>query len=462
MRQGQTKGATKEEPDLIGFFGKVPTHGDFLSEGFGPALREALDGWIQAGLQSSEQVFGRQWRDMFHANTPWRFVVQSGLWGPATVAGVMLPSRDRVGRSFPLIVAAQLSSYSGAARWLCYDRTWFLAAEALAETSRAKDFDLAGLSAGLKRLRLPEAKALVSLPGEERDGNGRGVSIWWMVDAHTRQVSGFKTVGQPRESDFPRLLEHATGRIDGDETRQPGDVSARQEPRSAEAPSSRELVIERGYATHPGTRLSINGDALLLSDVPRLFAIADGVGDGMADANAAKAAVNALTDATPQETLSALVQEVKGKLGRAHGLLRALPVPDQRGEGPKASVIVLAIMGDAFAVIWAGDARCYLVRDRMMRCLTRDHIEIGLRRRLSRCIGGDGPLAPEIVSDTLQDGDQLLLCSAPLPRVLGEHAIATMLLDLPAHELPAALVQEALIVNTRDNVSAILVGASQR
>jgi type VI secretion system protein ImpM len=125
--------------------------------------------------------------------------------------------------------------------------------------------------------------------------------------------------------------------------------------------------------------------------------------------------------------------------------------------GSSATVVTLACLRDSFAVLWAGDARCYLLRDGMMRCLTRDHTEIGLRRSLARGIGVKGQLMPEVSIDRLQPGDRLLLCSNPLPQSLSERSIAEILLSTELDEVSAALTQEALIANCRGNLSIIVI-----
>ena len=113
-----------------------------------------------------------------------------------------------------------------------------------------------------------------------------------------------------------------------------------------------------------------------------------------------------------------------------------------------------------FAAIWAGDARCYLLRDGMMRLLTRDHIEIGLRRTLGRALGLKDQFVSETLRDRLQRGDRLLLVSGPLPRTLTDRVIAEILIETPLERAAEALIQEALIANGRENVSAIVIGVT--
>lgn len=445
------------EADRIGFFGKVPTHGDFISTGFGRLFQTGLDNWIQSGLQASEQAHGKEWQRLFRASPPWRFVIERSLWGQSTMVGVLLPSTDRVGRCFPLVIAAKLGSFDGNPRLLCFDETWYTAAEALAETSLTRDFDISGFTAGLKRLRLPHAKAASGRELPASSGDDR-ISIWWTIDPETRRADGFKTTGPPQAGHFLKLLNGK--QIAGPAAAEPDKTHARKTPVApavTEPAPARKLVIERSYATHPGTRLSINADALLVSEKPRLFAVADGIGDGNGAADAAKVTTNTLANVSIHETLEELVQDVKGKLGRAHGLLQSAHASNAR-EAPGASVVALAIGHDNFAVIWAGNARCYLVRDGMMRCLTRDHVEIGLRFALSRSIGSQRQLVPEVFTDVVQDGDRFLLCSAALARTLDERGIAETLLEKPAEEAASILIQDGLIANARDNLSAIVIG----
>ncbi|MDQ0134388.1 type VI secretion system protein ImpM [Neorhizobium galegae] len=446
-------GQISSEADRIGFFGKLPTHGDFVSSGLGRKLQGALDAWLQASLQAIQAEFGNQWERRFRSMPSWRFIVERDLWGPATLAGVIVPSLDRVGRNFPLVVAAQLHGFSGDPRSLCLDDTWFIATEGLAETSARRDFDIDTFTTGMKRLRPPRAGQFDD--GIEQRSLVPPGTLWWRMDPQDRRMKGFRASGAPAPSDFLKLLSDDAAR----EAEQPKSALRQQEasadPTPAPVEASHSLRLFHSYASHPGTRLSLNADSLFISAIPSIFAIVDGVGDGNGALEASKIAAGMLGEATSHETIEALVQEIKGKLGRAHGVLQSGLTPDRSTRS--ASVVVFASLHESFAVLWAGDARCYLLRDGMMRCLTRDHTEIGLRRSLARGIGLKGQLVPEVVSDRLLPGDRLLLCSNPLPQILSERSIAEMLLSTDIDEVSAVLTQEALIANCRENLSAMVI-----
>lgn len=461
------------EADRIGFFGKLPSHGDFVSTGLSRAVQDALDAWLQAGMAKAQHHAGEYWEDIFRNMPAWRFVAERGVWGPVTVAGVIVPSRDRVGRSFPLVITAQLHEFAGDTRSLCLDDTWFLALEALAETVLRQDFAIDTFATNLKRLRhlRPsdhhfEHRATKSL---------RPDTLWWRRDNEDQQTKGFRSRGAPQPSDFLELLMagmEASGPPQPEPNAEPPPASVLAKPVAANlnametgpsrkeaagpAASWKEMRLRYDKATHVGTRLSINADAVLVQHTPFLFAVADGVGNGNDAVEASRQTIAMLAETAPQETIESLLQEIKGKLGRAHGLLQSSGGTWGR-KPPCASIVSLGITGNRFALVWAGDARAYLLRDGMMRCLTRDHVTVALRRSLARAIGLPGQLSPETASDDLQIGDRFLLCSHPLSRVIPERVIAEILLSGDIDDIANTLIQEGLIADCRDNLSAIVL-----
>ncbi len=449
------------QADAIGFFGKLPTHGDFVSSALGLRLRSELDQWSRSGLIALEAALGPDWRRPFHATAAWRFVVGSGVWGPTAIAGVLLPSRDRVGRSFPLIIAAQLQRFSGQLRDLCEDNSWFTAAEALAESSEKADFEMQRFIEGIRRLRAPFIdKRSAATQSASPDEMRAPASLWWRINPGSRHGKGFRTMAAPTAQDFVKLVTAEAPSLPVSAEPPPvraATPAAIREPEPAAATRA-EWAIAHSHASHAGTRLSLNADALLLSDAPHIFAIADGVGNGIGAIEAARIATSILAGIPERENLQGLVQDIKSKLSHAHAILRAKGANIER-EPPVASIVTAALLDGEFAAIWAGDARCYLLRDGMMRLLTRDHIDIGLRRTLGRGLGLKDQFVSETVGDRFQRDDRLLLASGPLSRTLTDRIIAEILIETPLEQAAEALIQEALIANCRENVSAIVIGA---
>ncbi|MFQ6755202.1 TagF domain-containing protein [Cereibacter sphaeroides] len=96
------------ERATAGFFGKLPSTGDFVTRGLSPAFRAAWDGWI------TRHVAGR-----LGAGPEGGLRVRLRSGG-RVAGGVVLPGRDRIGRSFPLsllLVADGLPGPEGFDPW---------------------------------------------------------------------------------------------------------------------------------------------------------------------------------------------------------------------------------------------------------------------------------------------------------------------------------------------------------
>jgi type VI secretion system protein ImpM len=91
------------DPVRIGFFGKLPSRGDFVRVNLSRALATAWDSWLQEVIPASHEA-----RDAALGNASvWRFGFGAGVCGPRAACGLFLPSADRVGRVFPLMIAAE-------------------------------------------------------------------------------------------------------------------------------------------------------------------------------------------------------------------------------------------------------------------------------------------------------------------------------------------------------------------
>ncbi|MBM2578074.1 type VI secretion system-associated protein TagF [Jannaschia sp. Os4] len=86
----------------FGWFGKHPGLGDFVSRGVAEPLQAAMQDWLDGALGAWRAEAGEAWADAFDAARPVRFWLGGGVLGEGR-SGVMAPSRDRVGRRYPLI-----------------------------------------------------------------------------------------------------------------------------------------------------------------------------------------------------------------------------------------------------------------------------------------------------------------------------------------------------------------------
>lgn len=93
------------------WYGKLPAVGDFASRRWPEALIEPWDQWLAQGLDGLRRQDPEGWLAGYLDSPIWRFVLCPGVLGPAqdqVLAGVLMPSVDRVGRYFPLSIVSPL------------------------------------------------------------------------------------------------------------------------------------------------------------------------------------------------------------------------------------------------------------------------------------------------------------------------------------------------------------------
>jgi len=89
-----------------GLFGKLPARGDFVQLGLPGSFVRPWDAWLQRAMAASQERMGDAWLPAFLESPVWRFVLPGGMCGAGAVLGLLMPSVDRVGRYYPLTLAA--------------------------------------------------------------------------------------------------------------------------------------------------------------------------------------------------------------------------------------------------------------------------------------------------------------------------------------------------------------------
>ena len=138
--------ASQEAP---GFFGKLRSHGDFVTRRLPPSVRDCFDRWLQEALLQSRVELGDAWLPTWLSSPLWRFVVSPGICGEQAWAGVMMPSHDRVERCFPLLLAAPVDGLPSLEECMTLYAGWFERLEDLALSTLDDGFSLAAFDAAL-------------------------------------------------------------------------------------------------------------------------------------------------------------------------------------------------------------------------------------------------------------------------------------------------------------------------
>lgn len=151
-----------------GLYGKLPARGDFLSRRLDADFIAGWDEWLQRVMRESREALGAHWLECFLSAPVWRFVVPAGMYSKTGWVGLMLPSVDRVGRYFPLTVAAPLHHDSiDVPSTLARALPWLDSIDALALEALQPELDFDVFDQRLAALALPADVPAVSPPSDD-------------------------------------------------------------------------------------------------------------------------------------------------------------------------------------------------------------------------------------------------------------------------------------------------------
>jgi type VI secretion system protein ImpM len=98
-------------PQAVGWFGKLPARGDFVGRGLPPDWLRTWDDWLQRSLAQAADALGAGLlRQCLAEMPPWHCVVLPSEPAQPVWCGVVVPSADRIGRVYPLLLAEAYGS----------------------------------------------------------------------------------------------------------------------------------------------------------------------------------------------------------------------------------------------------------------------------------------------------------------------------------------------------------------
>lgn len=225
-----------------------------------------------------------------------------------------------------------------------------------------------------------------------------------------------------------------------------------------------------GSRTEIGNVREHNEDSLTV--LPPLFAVADGMGGHEAGEIASEITINTLNDLAPQ---SADAEALARAVVAAN--LNVIKAPSQGvgREGMGTTLTAAILEKERLIIAQVGDSRAYLLHNGSLQQLTRDHslmadmIEAGQlteagarvhpnRSVITRAIGSDPHMQPDLYELNVETGDRLLLCSDGICGMIEDHEIASIMRQAPSAQSCAdQLVEAALAAGGFDNATAVVV-----
>ncbi len=233
------------------------------------------------------------------------------------------------------------------------------------------------------------------------------------------------------------------------------------------------MAFECVSRTDVGLRRKVNEDSMLVRTDRGLWAVADGMGGHDKGDVASAMVTEALLRLPIVYGLDALVESAIGALTRVNHELIVLAASEQTQRTIGSTVVGLAIAGQQFRCFWAGDSRAYRIRNGQIARLTRDHslvqdlVDAGMLSAqeaeghpnanvITRAVGVTGELKLDTSSGDVKSGDQFLLASDGLTRLVDDAELAAELTSRRPVEAAEALIETVLSRGAPDNITMII------
>jgi serine/threonine protein phosphatase PrpC len=238
--------------------------------------------------------------------------------------------------------------------------------------------------------------------------------------------------------------------------------------------SKPDLRFETATATHTGRVREVNEDSIFASAKRGIWLVADGMGGhrdgGIASSMVTEAAATFSHDSNRRSAFLEQMKHVNSKLL-------------QRSNGNHDSVVgttvnALIVEGTRFFCLWAGDSRCYLIRNGKLVQISQDHTEVQellnsgaiskeeaktwpRRNVITRAVGVHSRLDLDQVEGEVLAGDSFVLCSDGLTGHVSDHEIMSNVNWSSPQSACDRLMELALERGGKDNISIIILRAAK-
>ena len=251
--------------------------------------------------------------------------------------------------------------------------------------------------------------------------------------------------------------------------------------------------LQSASLTDPGRVRDHNEDCIESRPEIGLFVLADGMGGYNAGEVASGMATSLIADGLqdawkPAEIARAGREEAKAQsekllrehIGRANNAIFTTSQNNPECAGMGTTLVVCLFYDNFVSVAHIGDSRLYRLRGDAMEQVTRDHsllqeqLDSGLitpeeaklsqnKNLVTRALGIDPTVDPELHVYETQVGDTYLLCSDGLSDMVEDEEIRLTLITLRTNPnlTVQQLVQAANDNGGRDNISAMLIRVAE-
>lgn len=232
--------------------------------------------------------------------------------------------------------------------------------------------------------------------------------------------------------------------------------------------------------TNTGRIRSNNQDYVFASDVdtgalPNLFIVADGMGGHQAGEYASETAVRTVLDEIRSKQISEPIPAIDSAIKFANKRLYTESAEDPSKSGMGTTFVAATICDEHLYVANVGDSRLYVVEDKGLRQVTRDHSVVeelvrsgGLtkeaarkhvdKHQITRAVGAEENVKVDFFDVPVSDVHQLLMCTDGLTNMLSDDEIEEILLsDNKVKQKAEMLVNKANEKGGKDNITVVVI-----
>lgn len=232
--------------------------------------------------------------------------------------------------------------------------------------------------------------------------------------------------------------------------------------------------------TDIGKKRKLNQDYVFTSEIPvghlpNLFLVADGMGGHNAGDYASRYTIETIVEDIGSSSNDSPVIVLEKAIQSANRLIRQKSFEDEDLSGMGTTVVAATIDEDRLCVANVGDSRLYVINNREIKQITRDHSLVeemvrmgGLQREqarshpdkniITRAIGAQDEVEIDFFQMTLSKDDIILMCSDGLTNMIDDEEIRMILQgQRDIVEKAETLVNAANNNGGKDNIAVILV-----
>ncbi|GAA6172864.1 hypothetical protein NBRC116592_25340 [Colwellia sp. KU-HH00111] len=227
--------------------------------------------------------------------------------------------------------------------------------------------------------------------------------------------------------------------------------------------------------TDVGVKRKVNQDAIYVSDVDKIWLVADGMGGHAQGDKASQALVAAFNNLKLSNTLAERVLQIEATISKVNSDLQHYSQVTLNGKAIGSTIVLYTVCQGVGVLLWAGDSRGYKVEKNHVEQISWDHSHIEellkagqitkteaaeskLSNVITRAVGAHKEIYFDHVLIPANISNSLLLCSDGLTNELNDAEINSILQqDQCSQAAIDNLLQKTLEKGAKDNVSIIII-----